>query len=100
MGKGRPNPLEMWQRALSSRSVLRCTSWNLEVGNQQFEQLCDRFAKNYPSFIAEPRKKHRHYLAFLSEQALAFGLGNYTLRELLGCMLSSAAHYTESVSQC
>ena len=41
-------------------------SWNLDVGNQQFEQLCDRFAKNYPSFIAELRKKHQHYLAFLS----------------------------------
>jgi len=41
-------------------------SWNLEVGNQQFEQLCDRFAKSYPSFIAELRKKHQHYLAFLS----------------------------------
>jgi len=41
-------------------------SWNLEVGNQQFEQLCDRFANNYPSFIAELRKKRLHYLAFLN----------------------------------
>src|SRR5438105_4691266 len=31
-------------------------SWNTEVGHQQFEQLCDRFAKDYPSFIAELRK--------------------------------------------
>src|SRR5215468_9034466 len=42
------------------------SSWNPEVGHQQFEQLCDRFANNYPSFIAELRKKRQHYLAFLS----------------------------------
>jgi putative transposase len=41
------------------------SSWNLEVGNQQFEQLCDRFGNNYSSFIAELRKKRQHYLAFL-----------------------------------
>ena len=41
-------------------------SWNLEVGNQQFEQLCDRFASQYPAFIDELRKKRMHYLAFLS----------------------------------
>ena len=42
------------------------SSWNIEVANQQFEQLCDRFAKNYPTFIAELRKKRLHYLAFLN----------------------------------
>lgn len=42
------------------------SSWNLEVGHQQFEQLCDRFANHYPSFLAELRKKRPHYLAFLS----------------------------------
>ena len=42
------------------------SSWNLEVANQQFEQLADRFAKNSPAFIAELRKKRRHYLAFLN----------------------------------
>ena len=41
-------------------------SWNLEVGYQQFEQLCERFANSYSSFIAELRKKRQHYLAFLS----------------------------------
>lgn len=41
-------------------------SWNLEVGNQQFEQLCERFASQYPAFIDELRKKRMHYLAFLS----------------------------------
>ena len=41
-------------------------SWNLEVGNQQFEQLCDRFANQYPAFMDELRKKRMHYLAFLS----------------------------------
>src|SRR5215471_10560874 len=33
------------------------SSWNLEVANQQFEQLCDRFAKTSPAFVAELRKK-------------------------------------------
>lgn len=42
------------------------SSWNLEVANQQFEQLCDRFAKNYSTFIAELRNKRLHYLAFLN----------------------------------
>jgi len=42
------------------------SSWNPEVAQQQFEQLCDRFAKTYPSFIAEVRKKRPHYLAFVS----------------------------------
>lgn len=42
------------------------SSWNPEVAQQQFEQLCDRFAKSYPSFIAEVRKKRPHYLAFVS----------------------------------
>jgi putative transposase len=41
------------------------SSWNLEVANQQFEELCNRFAKAYPAFIAELRKKRAHYLAFL-----------------------------------
>ncbi|HEX2715999.1 MAG TPA: IS256 family transposase [Candidatus Acidoferrales bacterium] len=40
-------------------------SWDVEVGNRQFEELCDRFTKSYPSFIAELRKKREHYLAFL-----------------------------------
>ena len=42
------------------------SSWNLEVAQQQFEQLCDRFVKTYPSFIAEIRKKRSHYLAFIA----------------------------------
>jgi putative transposase len=41
------------------------SSWNLEVANQQFEELCQRFANSYPTFIAELRKKRSHYLAFL-----------------------------------
>lgn len=40
-------------------------SWDVEVGNRQFEELCDRFAKLYPTWIAELRKKRQHYLAFL-----------------------------------
>jgi putative transposase len=40
-------------------------SWDVEVGNRQFEELCDRFAKSYPTWIAELRKKRPHYLAFL-----------------------------------
>jgi putative transposase len=42
------------------------SSWNLDVANQQFEELCQRFANSYPHFIAELRKKHSHYLAFLT----------------------------------
>jgi len=40
-------------------------SWDVEVGNRQFEELCDRFVKGYPSWIGELRKKRAHYLAFL-----------------------------------
>ena len=52
--------LEFQQRWRTIKS-----SWNLEVAHQQFEELCDRFAKPYSSFIAELRKKRQHYLAFL-----------------------------------
>lgn len=41
------------------------SSWDVEVGNRQFEELCDRFAKAYPTWIGELRKKRPHYLAFL-----------------------------------
>ena len=33
--------------------------------SEQFEELCDRFAKAYPTWIDELRKKRLHYLAFL-----------------------------------
>lgn len=42
------------------------SSWSLEVAQQQFEQLCDRFARTYASFITEVRKKRPHYLAFIN----------------------------------
>ncbi len=57
----KPDAGEFQQRWRAIKS-----SWNIEVANQQFEQLCDRFAKNYPTFIAELRKKRLHYLAFLN----------------------------------
>jgi transposase-like protein len=41
------------------------SSWSEDVGNRGFEELCDRFADDYPSWIAELRKKRLHYLAFL-----------------------------------
>jgi putative transposase len=41
------------------------TCWDLEVANHQFEELCDRFSKANPTWIAELRKKRQHYLAFL-----------------------------------
>jgi len=41
------------------------SSWDVGVGNRQFEELCDRFAKTYPTWIGELRKKRQHYLAFL-----------------------------------
>ena len=57
----KPDAGEFQQRWRAIKS-----SWNIEVANQQFEQLCDRFAKNYSTFIAELRKKRLHYLAFLN----------------------------------
>src|SRR5437867_6505145 len=42
------------------------SSWDVEVGNRQFEDLCDRFAKTYPTWIGDLRKKRPHYLAFLN----------------------------------
>src|SRR5262245_2035989 len=40
-------------------------TWDQHVGITQFEELCQRFENNYPTFIAELRKKRDHYLAFL-----------------------------------
>jgi putative transposase len=39
---------------------------NVCSAQRQFEPLCPRFAKSYPSFIAEVRKKRLHYLAFIA----------------------------------
>lgn len=44
-------------------SIKSC--WDLAVAASQFQQLCDHFVKTYPTWIAELRKKHEHYLAFL-----------------------------------
>jgi transposase-like protein len=52
--------LEFQQRWTSIKSC-----WDIEAAGQQFEQLCDRFAKIYPTWIPELRKKREHYLAFL-----------------------------------
>src|SRR5215510_1581289 len=41
------------------------TCWDVELANHQFEELCDRFAKTSPTWIAELRKKREQYLAFL-----------------------------------
>lgn len=41
------------------------SAWSEDVAAQQFEQLCDRFADSYPTWIGELRKKHTHYLAFI-----------------------------------
>src|SRR3989442_9731994 len=41
------------------------TCWDLDVANRQFEELCDRFSKANPTWMAELRKKREHYLAFL-----------------------------------
>lgn len=40
-------------------------TWDFEVGNRQFEELCAHFAPKYSTWIAELRKKRPHYLAFL-----------------------------------
>jgi hypothetical protein len=34
-------------------------SWNLEVANQQFEELCDRFAKIYPTSASYAKSARR-----------------------------------------
>jgi len=44
--------------------ALRAT-WDEQVGITQFEELCQRFDHDYPTFMTEPRKKRDHYLAFL-----------------------------------
>lgn len=44
-------------------SIKAC--WDTGAASQQFEQLCDRFAKIYPTWIPELRKKREHYLTFL-----------------------------------
>jgi transposase-like protein len=41
-------------------------AWTSEIAAQQFEELCQRFEKNYATFIKELRKKRPHYLAFLN----------------------------------
>ncbi len=56
----KPDSLEFLQRWRAIKS-----SWDLEVGNRQFEELWDRFAKSYPTWIADLRKNRPHYLAFL-----------------------------------
>jgi len=45
------------------RAIRSC--WDLEIANRQFEELCDRFSKANPTWMAELRKKKEHYLAFL-----------------------------------
>ena len=42
------------------------TAWTSEVAAQQFEELCQRFEKNYSPFVKELRKKRPNYLAFLN----------------------------------
>ena len=56
----KPDSIEFQQRW---RAIKTC--WDLELANQQFEELCDRFAKANPTWIAELRKKREHYLSFL-----------------------------------
>lgn len=56
----KPDAIEFQQRW---RAIKSC--WDLELANGQFEQLCDRFSKSNPTWIAELRKKREHYLAFL-----------------------------------
>lgn len=45
------------------RAIKSC--WDLEIANRQFEELCDRFSKANPTWMAELRKKREHYLPFL-----------------------------------
>jgi len=56
----KPDAAEFQQRWRAIKS-----SWDVDVGKRQFDELCDRFAKAYPTWIAELRKKRPRYLAFL-----------------------------------
>src|SRR5215470_17592962 len=56
----KPDAAEFQQRWRTIKS-----SWDVEVGNRQFDELCDRFAKDYPTWIAGLQKKREHYIAFL-----------------------------------
>src|SRR5262245_13881594 len=56
----KPDAIEFQQRW---RAIKSC--WDLELANGQFDQLCDRFSKSNPTWIAELGKKRQHYLAFL-----------------------------------
>jgi transposase-like protein len=56
----KPDAAEFQQRW---RAIKSC--WDIELANRQFEDLCDRFAKTSPTWIAELRKKRSHYLAFI-----------------------------------
>jgi putative transposase len=40
-------------------------AWDPNLAAAQFDDLCTRFAKAYPTFVHELRKKRTHYLAFL-----------------------------------
>ena len=49
---------------LRLRTLKAC--WDEDKASAQFEDLCERFDHDYPTFIAELRKKKAHYLCFLS----------------------------------
>jgi transposase-like protein len=46
------------------RAIKAC--WDIAIANKQFDDMCDRFEKAAPAFVAELRKKRNHYLAFLA----------------------------------
>jgi transposase-like protein len=41
-------------------------SWDSELAAKDFDEMCDRFEKSAPHFIAELRKKRKHYLYFVN----------------------------------
>ncbi len=41
--------------------------WDEDKASAQFEELCERFDNDYPTFIAELRKKKAHYLTLFSQ---------------------------------
>jgi transposase-like protein len=49
---------------LRLRTLKAC--WDEDKASSQFEELSERFENDYPSFIAELRKKKTHYLCFLA----------------------------------
>lgn len=57
---GKTEAVEFTQRI---RAIKAC--WDMGLAAKQFDDLCEHFAQDAPTFIAEIKKKRDHYLYFL-----------------------------------